>query len=106
TKTAPNESWPLVFERPTFDLNPLFCWCREGGSNPHDRKGRRILSPLRLPVPPSRHEMGGRSKYRIAPGPMPAPSSPRLCTDVNRRDHVPRSIANINEEVSSRSMKE
>ena len=21
-------------------------WCREGGSNPHDRKGRRILSPL------------------------------------------------------------
>ena len=20
-------------------------WCREGGSNPHDRKGRRILSP-------------------------------------------------------------
>jgi hypothetical protein len=32
-------------------------WCREGGSNPHDRKGRRILSPLRLPVPPSR--LGG-----------------------------------------------
>jgi hypothetical protein len=37
----------------------LFClcvlsWCREGGSNPHGRKGRRILSPLRLPVPPSR----------------------------------------------------
>ena len=31
-------------------------WCREGGSNPHDRKGRRILSPLRLPVPPSRPE--------------------------------------------------
>ena len=35
-------------------INLLFCWCREGGSNPHDRKGRRILSPLRLPVPPSR----------------------------------------------------
>ena len=34
--------------------NPLRTWCREGGSNPHDRKGRRILSPLRLPVPPSR----------------------------------------------------
>src|ERR1035437_262574 len=29
-------------------------WCREGGSNPHGREGRRILSPLRLPVPPSR----------------------------------------------------
>ncbi len=35
-----------------------FCWCREGGSNPHDRKGRRILSPLRLPVPPSRRWKG------------------------------------------------
>jgi hypothetical protein len=33
-------------------------WCREGGSNPHDRKGRRILSPLRLPVPPSRQGVG------------------------------------------------
>ena len=33
-------------------------WCREGGSNPHGRKGRRILSPLRLPVPPSRREVG------------------------------------------------
>ena len=37
-----------------FLINPLFCWCREGGSNPHDRKGRRILSPLldfcKLPV--------------------------------------------------------
>ena len=29
-------------------------WCREGGSNPHDHKGRQILSLLRLPVPPSR----------------------------------------------------
>ena len=25
-------------------------WCREGGSNPHDRKGRRILSPSRTPI--------------------------------------------------------
>jgi hypothetical protein len=40
--------------RGQFSLNLLFCWCREGGSNPHGRKGRRILSPLRLPVPPSR----------------------------------------------------
>ena len=54
TKTATNENWPLIFKRPIFDLNLLFCWCREGGSNPHDRKDRRILSPLRLPVPPSR----------------------------------------------------
>ena len=38
----------------------LLCWCREGGSNPHDRKGRRILSPLRLPVPPSRRLGRGR----------------------------------------------
>ena len=28
----------------------LILWCREGGSNPHGREGRRILSPLRLPV--------------------------------------------------------
>ena len=31
--------------RGQFNLKSLFCWCREGGSNPHDRKGRRILSP-------------------------------------------------------------
>jgi hypothetical protein len=40
-------------QRNLFNLLTLV-WCREGGSNPHDRKGRRILSPLRLPVPPSR----------------------------------------------------
>src|SRR5215469_4432098 len=32
----------------------LKCWCREGESNPQGTKYRRILSPLRLPVPPSR----------------------------------------------------
>jgi hypothetical protein len=32
----------------------LNCWCREGESNPQGTKYRRILSPLRLPVPPSR----------------------------------------------------
>ena len=37
-------------------------WCREGGSNPHGREGRRILSPLRLPVPPSRPGVGACSK--------------------------------------------
>ena len=31
-------------------------WCREGESNPQGTKYRRILSPLRLPVPPSRLE--------------------------------------------------
>ena len=35
--------------------NELFeSWCREGELNPHSAKHRRILSPLRLPVPPSR----------------------------------------------------
>jgi hypothetical protein len=29
-------------------------WCREGDLNPQGAKHRRILSPLRLPVPPSR----------------------------------------------------
>ena len=42
------------FREANFDLNLLFCWCREGGSNPHEGLPRRILSPLRLPVPPSR----------------------------------------------------
>ena len=40
-------------------------WCREGGSNPHGREGRRILSPLRLPVPPSRHEEERRVDSRV-----------------------------------------
>jgi hypothetical protein len=30
-------------------------WCRRRGSNPHARKGRGILSPVRLPIPPLRH---------------------------------------------------
>ena len=30
------------------------CWCREGDSNPYTLR-RRILNPLRLPIPPSRH---------------------------------------------------
>ena len=34
-------------------------WCRERESNPHAFLGQRILSPPRLPVPPSRR--GGRS---------------------------------------------
>jgi hypothetical protein len=58
----PSTKFGLPFSRGQFILNPLFCWCREGGSNPHDRKGRRILSPLRLPVPPSRPGVGWLSK--------------------------------------------
>lgn len=30
-----------------------FCkWCLGRGSNPHVHKGHRILSPVRLPIPP------------------------------------------------------
>ncbi len=29
-------------------------WCRRGESNPHEREARRILNPLRLPIPPLR----------------------------------------------------
>ena len=54
SEQPPMKNRPLTPERSVFNINSLFCWCREGGSNPHDRKGRRILSPLRLPVPPSR----------------------------------------------------
>jgi hypothetical protein len=37
--------------------NTSISWCREGESNPQGTKYRRILSPLRLPVPPSRLEI-------------------------------------------------
>ena len=52
-----------TFTAPQFEARkPLlfidFCWCREGESNPQGTKYRRILSPLRLPVPPSRHFVG------------------------------------------------
>jgi hypothetical protein len=30
-------------------------WCREPDSNRHECLTRGILSPLRLPIPPSRH---------------------------------------------------
>src|SRR5215469_3535322 len=46
----------------------LKCWCREGESNPQGTKYRRILSPLRLPVPPSRHfveVLGSRAAYLL-----------------------------------------
>ena len=42
---------PIVFRRES--------WCREGELNPQGTKYRRILSPLRLPVPPSR--LAGKS---------------------------------------------
>lgn len=32
----------------------LKMWCREPDSNRHRQLARRILSPLRLPIPPSR----------------------------------------------------
>src|ERR1039458_5897702 len=52
------------------DFKYVCLWCREGGSNPHGRKGRRILSPLRLPVPPSRPGWGTAWKvsHRLTSG--------------------------------------
>jgi hypothetical protein len=36
------------------DCNPLYLlWCPERESNSHSCKNRGILSPLRLPIPPS-----------------------------------------------------
>ena len=58
TSAAATNSHQMILTSPLWrgqnDLSSLFSWCREGESNPHDRKDRRILSPLRLPVPPSR----------------------------------------------------
>ena len=46
-------------------MRSLGRWCREQESNLQGTKYRRILSPLRLPVPPSRHfvEVLGFSAY-------------------------------------------
>jgi hypothetical protein len=35
-------------------INPRNHWCLERDSNPHEAQPQGILSPLRLPVPPSR----------------------------------------------------
>lgn len=37
------------------DFNALGQWYGEGDSNPHDRYDLWILSPVRLPIPPSPH---------------------------------------------------
>lgn len=45
-------------------------WCREGDLNPHSAKHRRILSPLRLPIPPSRlalQNAGPRLRILVPP---------------------------------------
>ena len=48
-------------------------WCRGPESNRYDFKGRRILSPVRLPVPPPRHTLALRvgfepTAYRLTAG--------------------------------------
>ena len=48
-------------------------WCRGPESNRYDFKGRRILSPVRLPVPPPRHTLALRvglepTTYRLTAG--------------------------------------
>ena len=53
----------------------MFRWCREGESNPQGTKYRRILSPLRLPVPPSRPGHRKRRFQSIGP---PTPLQPTL----------------------------
>ena len=44
----------VVFETTASTIAPLQVMCRERDLNPHDFT-QRILSPQRLPVPPSRH---------------------------------------------------
>ena len=62
-----------------FTISLLESWCREGGSNPHGRKGRRILSPLRLPVPPSRPVANGDCRRRPSRA-APARSRPNMAS--------------------------
>jgi hypothetical protein len=50
---TPPQSHPVIEARKPLLFIHLN-WCREGELNPHGFVVRRILSPLRLPVPPSR----------------------------------------------------
>src|SRR6185295_6120699 len=43
----PFASLPALGMLPSLSL--LWCWCREGDSNPHERNAQRVLSPPRLP---------------------------------------------------------
>ena len=36
SEQLPMKNRPLTPERSVFNINSLFCWCREGGSNPHE----------------------------------------------------------------------
>ena len=49
-----------------FSPKPLSSWWERGDSNPHDLLGQRILSPLRLPVPPLSRliKVGGGTQIR------------------------------------------
>src|SRR5664280_471365 len=52
---------PMIQERQkmAFKINrqkPNDSWCLGRELNPHSLKDRGILSPLRLPIPPPRHE--------------------------------------------------
>jgi hypothetical protein len=73
TEVSETNSHQTILASPSrrgrFNLSSLFCWCREGGSNPHEGLPRRILSPLRLPVPPSRLGWGvvGSIAWRQVP---------------------------------------
>ena len=66
----PDCSIPRQYFNP---FNAIELWCRGPESNRYDFKGRRILSPVRLPVPPPRHTLALRvglepTTYRLTAG--------------------------------------
>jgi hypothetical protein len=65
----------------------LESWCREGELNPQGAKHRRILSPLRLPVPPSRLRKVSSSNSAIYCRPAVIG-----CTRLNRWDEFSRQL--------------
>lgn len=74
-------------------------WCPEPGSNRHSRNGRRILSPLRLPVPPSgqNQEMDfiplERRRSKGTGSTMPERSGGNSIINVDRRElPAPRTV--------------
>ncbi len=64
TPHKPAQQGPIIRTQHGRAVRALFSknrWCPGWGSNPHAFRGRRILSPLRLPIPPPGHESQGKT---------------------------------------------
>ena len=51
----------LLGRQALYQLNYIRIWYRRWDLNPHEHNAQRILSPLRLPIPPLLHKASDRS---------------------------------------------